>query len=84
MTTITITVHLSRGTIDPQGLASDSDVAAIEASILDEVRAEYPEAEVIAVGDGGRTSGVDADGRDITSEVRAFVNAAFERACEAL
>ena len=80
----TITVHVGRDTIDPQGLGSDEDVAAIEASIMDEVRAEWPNADVRAVGNGGRTSGTDADGHDITAEVRAFVNAAFERACAAL
>jgi len=79
----TITVEISRNTIDPEGLASDAEYAAAGEHILDAVRTAFPGADVRAVGNGGRTSGVDADGRDLTRDVRATVNAAFDEWCAA-
>lgn len=73
-----ISVEISRDTIDPQGLGSDEECEACGEHILDAVRTAFPGAEVRAVSRGGRTSGVAAGGEDITSEVRAVVNAAFD------
>ena len=73
-----ITVEVHRGTIDPQGLGSDDEVAACEEHILDAVRAAFPGAEVRAVGNGGRTSAAMRDGEDFTDEVRAVVTQAFD------
>lgn len=73
-----ITVHVGRDTIDPQGLGSDEECAACEEHILDAVRAAFPGAEVRAVGNGGRTGGVTRDGEDFTAEVRTVVTQAFD------
>ena len=78
-----IIVNTSRETIDPQGLASDEEVAFVAECILDAVRAEWPDADVTAVGNGGRTGGRDADGTDISADVQRVVNEAFEAACAA-
>jgi len=75
-----ITVEVGRHTIDPQGLASDEENEHVEGHIMDAVRAAFPGADVRAVGVGGRTSGVSADGEDITSEVVRVVNEAFNSA----
>ena len=79
----TITVNTSRATIDPQGIGSDEDAEFIAEIILDAVRAEWPDADVTAVGNGGRTGGRDADGTDISADVQRVVNEAFEAACAA-
>jgi hypothetical protein len=73
-----ITVHVGRDTIDPQGLGSDDEVDACEEHILDAVRAAFPGAEVRAVGNGGRTSATMRDGEDFTAEVRTVVTQAFD------
>lgn len=73
-----ITVHVGRDTIDPQGLGSDEEVAACEEHILAEVRAAFPGAEVRAVRSGGRTSGTTRDGVNLDAEVRTVVTAAFD------
>lgn len=73
-----ITVHVGRDTIDPQGLGSDEEVAACEEHILDAVRAAFPGAEVRAVGNGGRTSGMTRDGVSLDDEVKAVVTRAFD------
>jgi hypothetical protein len=73
-----ITVHVGRDTIDPQGLGSDEECAACEEYILDAVRAAFPGADVREVGNGGRTSGTTRDGVNLDAEVRAVVTAAFD------
>lgn len=73
-----ITVHVGRDTIDPQGLGSDEECAACEEHILDAVRAAFPGAEVRAVRSGGRTSGTTRDGVNLDAEVRAITTAAFD------
>ncbi len=73
-----ITVHVGRDTIDPQGLGSDEECAAVEEHILDAVREAFPGADVRAVGNGGRTSGVTRGGVDLTDEVKAVVTRAFD------
>lgn len=73
----TITVRIGRDTIDPQGLASDAENARVEKGILDAVRTEWPDATVRAVGVDGRTSGIDANGVDITDDVLRLVEEAF-------
>ena len=73
-----ITVHVGRDTIDPQGLGSDEECAACEEHILDAVRAAFPGAEVRAVRSGGRTSGTTRDGVNLDAEVRAVTTAAFD------
>ncbi len=75
-----ITVEVGRHTIDPQGLASDEENEHVEECIMDAVRAAFPGADVRAVGLGGRTSGTDANGEDITPEVVRVVNEAFNEA----
>ena len=77
MTTITITIEISRNTVDPQGIGSDEDFAAARETILDALRAEWPDAEINVVGSGGRTSGVDSDGDDITHDVRRVASEAL-------
>lgn len=79
--TASITVRVGRDTIDPQGIGSDEDVASCTEYVLDAVRAEWPDAEVDAVGNGGRTSAVDDDGHDFTADVKRAVNAAFDAWC---
>ena len=73
-----LTVEVHRGTIDPQGLGSDDEVAACEEHILDAVRAAFPGATVRAVGNGGRTSATMRDGTDFTAEVETVVTQAFD------
>ena len=74
--TTTIFVNTSRSTIDPQGIGDDADVETYRAAILDALRAEWPDAEIIEM-THGRDNGVEA-GRDITSEVREVVRRAFD------
>lgn len=76
-----ITVEIHRGTIDPQGIGSDAECEACAEYVLDAVRTEFPDADVTQVGRGGRTSGRTADGLDLTADVRACVNAAFDAWC---
>ena len=78
-TTALICVRVGRDTIDPAGLGSDEEVEAAEEFILDAVREEFPGADVRSVGDGGRTDGCLSDGTDITREVRACVQDAWQR-----
>ena len=73
-----ITVEVGRDTIDPQGLGSDEDAEACAEHILDAVREAFPGAEVVAVGNGGRTSATMPDGEDFTREVREVVTQAFD------
>jgi hypothetical protein len=73
-----ITVHVGRDTIDPQGLGSDEECAACEEYILDAVRTAFPGADVRAVGNGGRTSATMRDGTDFTAEVETVVTQAFD------
>ena len=73
-----ITVHVGRDTIDPQGMGSDEECAACEEHILDAVRAAFPGADVRAVRSGGRTSGTTRNGVSLDAEVRAVVTAAFD------
>jgi hypothetical protein len=73
-----ITVHVGRDTIDPQGLGSDEECAACEEYILDAVRTAFPGATVRAVGNGGRTGGATRTGEDFTDEVKAVVTRAFD------
>lgn len=74
---VSITIEISRNTIDPQGIGSDEDFAAARESILDALRAEWPDAEINAVGNGGRTSGIDGDGADITHDVKRVASEAL-------
>jgi hypothetical protein len=80
VSTADITVEVGRHTIDPQGLASDEENAAIEEHIVEAVRAAWPGAHITVVGNGGRTSGIDADGNDISHKVQRVVNEAFNSA----
>ena len=73
-----ITVEISRDAIDPAGEGSDELYESCGEYILDAVRTAFPGADVRAVGNGSRTSGVHSDGRDITRDVRGVVNAAFD------
>ena len=73
-----ITVHVGRDTIDPQGLGSDEECATCEKHILDAVRTAFPGADVRAVGNGGRTSATMRDSTDFTDEVKAVVTRAFD------
>lgn len=73
-----ITVEVGRDTIDPQGLGSDAEREACAEHILDAVREAFPGAEVVAVGNGGRTSATMPDGEDFTREVREVVTQAFD------
>ncbi len=73
-----ITVHVGRDTIDPQGLGSDEECATCEEHILDAVREAFPGATVRAVGNGGRTSATMRDSTDFTDEVKAVVTRAFD------
>jgi hypothetical protein len=74
----TITVRIGRDTIDPEGTGTDEECAAYESNVLDAVREAFPGADVRAVGQGGRTSGVDAEGHDITAAVREVVREASD------
>jgi hypothetical protein len=75
--TTTITVRTGRDTIDPQGIGSDEDFAAARETILDALRAEWPDAEINVVGNGGRTSGIDDDGADISHDVKRVASEAL-------
>ena len=77
-----IIVNTSRETIDPQGLASDEEVAFVAECILDAVRAEWPEIEVLAGASGSRTSGRDAEGNDISRDVQRVVDDAYNTALQ--
>ncbi len=83
-TSASITVEIHRGTIDPAGEFewSAGYVEACQDYVLESVREAFPGADVRAVGNGGRTSGTDAEGRDITSDVRTAVALAFDEWCE--
>lgn len=76
-----ITVHVGRDTIDPEGIGSAEDVEHIEEAIMDAVRDAFPGAAVRAVSNGGRTSGMLTDGTDITHDVRCVVDDAFNAVC---
>lgn len=76
-----ITVCTSRDEIDPQGLGSDEEADACAAAIVDAVRAEWPTAEIREVRSPARTGGVDGRGADISAEVRAVVQTAFDAWC---
>ncbi len=73
----TIIIEISRNTVDPQGLGSDEDFDAAREAIVDALRVEWPDAEVIVAGNGGRTSGVDSDGCDITHDVKRIARDAL-------
>lgn len=73
-----ITVEFGRDTFDPQCLGSDAVREACAEHILDAVREAFPGAEVVAVGNGGRTSATMPDGEDFTREVREVVTQAFD------
>ena len=73
-----ITVHVGRDTIDPQGLGSCEECAACGEFILDAVRTAFPGATVREVGNGGRTSGTTRDGVNLDDEVKAVVTRAFD------
>lgn len=74
--TTSITVNLSRTAIDPQGLGDDADAEHYRTAVLDALRAEWPDAEIVEVTDG-RTHGTE-DGADITSAVRSVAREAFD------
>ena len=76
MTTTNISIEIGCHTIDPQGLGSDEEVVSAEAFVLDALRTEWPDAEITAVGNGGRTSGVDGNGDDITHDVKRVASQA--------
>jgi hypothetical protein len=76
-----ITVNISRDSIDPQGIGSDEDYESAVERIMDDVREAFPDADIRSVGNGGSTSGVTDDGRDITDEVKQIVNDAFDSWC---
>ena len=76
MTTTNITIEIGRHTIDSQGVASDEEVAAAEAFVLDALRTEWPDAEITAVGRGGRTAGVDGENA-ITHAVKRVASQAL-------
>jgi len=85
-----ITVEFGRDTFGPQCLGYDAvreacaehilDAVreACAEHILDAVREAFPGAEVVAVGNGGRTSATMPDGEDFTREVREVVTQAFD------
>lgn len=72
-----ICVEVGRHTIDPQGIASDDEIEACEAFILDAVREAFPGADVRAVGRGGRTGALRADGWDFGDELEHVVTRAY-------
>lgn len=76
-----IDVELHRGNIDPAGEGDDADIKACTDYVLDAMRDAFPGATVRAVGNGGRDCGTTADGQDITSDVRAAANRAFDDWC---
>ena len=77
MTTTNISIEIGCHTIDPQGLGSDEEVVSAEAFVLDALRTEWPDAEITAVGRGGRTAGVDGDENDITHDVKRVASRAL-------
>lgn len=73
-----ISIEIGRHAIDSQGVASDEEVAAAEAFVLDALRTEWPDAEITAVGRGGRTAGVDGDDENnITHDVKRVASRAL-------
>lgn len=76
-----ITVEIHRGTIDPIGMCTDAEVQTICDHVLDVLRGRFPGAEIRAVGPGGRTSGTDESGRDVTVEVQRIVESVLDEWC---
>ena len=74
--TTNISIEIGRHAIDSQGVASDEEVAAAEAFVLDALRTEWPDAEITAVGRGGRTAGVDGE-NNITHDVKRVASRAL-------
>lgn len=76
-----ITVEIHRGTVDPGGIGSDEEYQDCKEYVLTYVREQFPGATVRAVGNGGRTSGLDRSGRSIEHAVKIVVANAFEEWC---